>query len=35
LNNKDALADMALQQERQDWIDDAPYIHHIIELPSY
>ena len=35
LNNKDALADMALQQERQDWIDDAPYIHHITELPSY
>ena len=35
LNNKDALADMTLQQERQDWIDDAPYIHHITELPSY
>jgi len=26
---------MTLQQERQDWIDDAPYIHHITELPSY
>lgn len=35
LNNKDALADMTLQQEKQDWIDDAPYIHHITELPSY
>ena len=35
LNNKDALVDMAPQYDKQAWENDAPDIHHIIELPSY